>query len=537
MSQFLRYLSALLIAALATGAAASLVQTQIVLAQVIKLGVPVAAGTRWLTTAEDLARFGPVSFVIALAVLLPALAGGHWLASRMSKVARLPLLLIAAVLGMGSAFWLIRSVIPIPPLAGVQTLPGYVLMSLTGVLGALVFHWRTRRTTGTAKPVQQWRHGAWTFACLAIPATSFMVMTPPADARSPLLPADRLQVQTITSALNRPWSVAFLPDGRLLVTEMGGRLLSVSPHGAVQPVSMNGVPPLLHRGGVIGLMDVAVDPEFERNQTLFLSMSYGEPDANGTRLVRARLVDNQLEDVRVLFSSTPKSGLGNNGGRMAFLTDGTLVLTVGDGNRQREQAQNPGSHQGTVIRVDRDGRVPADNPFVDRPGTAPEIYSLGHRNPQGIAVDLDSNELYLSEHGPRGGDEINRVIPGGNYGWPLVTHGIDYPFDIVSPFCHLESFEDPLLTWTPSIAPAGLAIYRGNAFPEWQGDMLVPALKERSLRRVIRKQGRVVGQQLLLSERNERVRDVKTGPDGLIYVLTDGPQGSLLRLQPVGWAG
>ncbi|MCQ9423005.1 PQQ-dependent sugar dehydrogenase [Pseudomonas sp. LJDD11] len=535
MTPFLRNLSALLIAALATGAAASLVQTQIVLTEVMQLGVPVAASLRWLSAAEDLARYGPVSLVMAFLVLLPAFSCAHWLARRMSATARLPLLMIAAVVGMGTAFWLMRSVIPMPALAGTRTLSGYALMTLTGVLGAAVFHWLTRRTAN--RPAPQWQYAALVFACLAIPTSSFIAMLPPADPRPPSMPAEHLQVQTIASGLNRPWSVAVLPDGRLLVTEMGGRLLSVAVKGVVQPVAMNDVPPVLHSGGIIGLMEVAVDPDFERNQTLFLSMGYGEPDANGTRLVRARLVDNRLEDIRVLFSSSPKPGLGNNGGRIAFLADGTLVLTVGDGNTRREEAQNPGNHLGTVVRLDRDGRVPSDNPLVNRPGAAPQVYSLGHRNAQGIAVDPANNELYVTEHGPRGGDEINRVVPAGNYGWPLVTRGIDYPFASVSPFRQLPGFEDPVLVWTPSIAPAGLAIYRGAAFPEWQGDMLVPALKERSLRRVIREQGKIVGQQLLLSDRNERVRDVKVGPDGLIYVLTDGPDGSLLRLAPAGRPG
>ena len=198
----------------------------------------------------------------------------------------------------------------------------------------------------------------------------------------------------------------------------------------------------------------------------------------------------------------------------------------------REEAQNPANHLGTVVRLDRDGRAPADNPFVNRPGAAPEVYSLGHRNPQGIAVDAGTGELLLTEHGARGGDEINRIVAGKNYGWPLVTAGIDYPFGRVTPFSRLAGFEAPLLEWTPSVAPSGLAVYDGALFPEWRGDLLVPALRGRALHRVVRDGGRIVGQQTLLAELNQRLRDVKVGRDGAIYVLTDGLDARLLRLRP-----
>ena len=184
------------------------------------------------------------------------------------------------------------------------------------------------------------------------------------------------------------------------------------------------------------------------------------------------------------------------------------------------------------MRLDREGRVPADNPFVRQSGAAPEIYSLGHRNPQGMAVDPQTGALLLSEHGARGGDEINRVTAGSNYGWPVVTAGIDYPFARVTPFRRLEGYQDALLEWTPSIAPAGLAVYDGALFPGWRGDLLVPALKERALRRVLRDGERIVGQQLLLAELNERLRDVKVAPDGAIHVLTDGLDAKLLRITP-----
>jgi len=276
-------------------------------------------------------------------------------------------------------------------------------------------------------------------------------------------------------------------------------------------------------------MAIVLDPDFERNNLLYMTMGYGEPNRNGTRLVRARLGADRIEDVRVLFSSTLKSSAGNNGGALAFLPDGTLVMSVGDGHR-REDAQNLANHFGKLIRLDREGRVPADNPFGHRAGALPELYSLGHRNPQGLAVDPATLALRMSDHGPRGGDEINLIKAGNNYGWPIVTGGIDYSFARVTPLRALDRVADPDWEWTPSIAPAGLAVYSGAMFPHWHGDLLVPALKERALRRVRRTNGRMVGEESHLAALGERLRDVKVAPDGSIYVLTDAVDAKLLRL-------
>ena len=281
-----------------------------------------------------------------------------------------------------------------------------------------------------------------------------------------------------------------------------------------------------------------MDPDFATNGRIFLSYSYGDAGANNTRLASARLVgdasgDAALEDVRVLFSADPKPGHSNNGGRIAFLPDGTLVLTLGDGFDRREAAQDPASALGKIVRLRRDGGVPADNPFVGRPGHAPAVLSLGHRNVQGVAVDPADGALLVSEHGARGGDEINRVLPGRNYGWPVVTGGLDYTFARVTPFRALPGYEAPAWEWTPSIAPAGLAIYDGALFPGWRGDLLVPALAGRALHRVRRAaDGRILGEEQLLTELGARLRDVRVAPDGSVQVLTDGPDGRLLRLSP-----
>ena len=340
--------------------------------------------------------------------------------------------------------------------------------------------------------------------------------------------SSRFVVETVADGLASPWSVAILPHGVRLVTERGGRLLAIAPDGRRSEIAADKLPPI-HHGAASGLMDVVTDPDFATTSRLFLSMTYGEPRANGARLVSARLAAGRLEEVKILFDAAPKATGGNHGSRLAFLPDRTLVMTLGDGG-QREEAQNPASTLGKTVRLDRDGRPPADNPFIGQDGAAHEIFTLGHRNAQGIAIDPEDGAILLSEHGPRGGDEINELKPGGNYGWPLATGGRDYFFMRVTPFRRLDGYEDPLVEWTPSIAPAGLAVYRGDEFPDWRGDLLAPALKERSLRRVIRKDGRVVGQETLLLERRDRIRDVKVAPDGSVYVLTDGENAVLLRL-------
>jgi len=339
------------------------------------------------------------------------------------------------------------------------------------------------------------------------------------------------RVVTEVTGLERPWSIATLPDGRRLITELPGRLRIVEADGTLRPRPVSGLPPIL-AAGQTGLMEVAADPDFAANGTLFLTFAHGTAEANNTRLVSARLVGDALEDVRVLFTATPKSGNAHYGGRIAFLPDGTLALTLGDGFDRREDAQNPANTLGKIVRLNRDGTVPGDNPFADRPGAAREVFSLGHRNVQGIAVDPADGGLLVTEHGPRGGDEVNRILPGRNYGWPVVTGGLDYTFARVTPFTALPGYEPPLLQWTPSIAPSGLSIYDGAAFPAWRGHLLIPALVEKGIRLVRREGDRIVGQQILLAELGERIRDVRPAPDGSIQVLTDGPNGRLLRLTP-----
>ncbi|WP_199520138.1 PQQ-dependent sugar dehydrogenase [Fulvimarina endophytica] len=339
------------------------------------------------------------------------------------------------------------------------------------------------------------------------------------------------RVVTEVEGLDRPWSLAFLPDGRRLVTEAIGRLRIVEADGTLVAEPVAGLPPI-YSAGQGGLMDVAVDPDFAETGRIFLTFLTGDEDANSVRLVSAVLAGGELSDLKILFTATAKAGNSNHGSRIAFLPDETLVVSIGDGFDRREDAQDPSNTLGTVVRLARDGSVPADNPFVGEPGAAPEIWSFGHRNMQGIAFDREGGVLLATEHGPRGGDELNRIVAGENYGWPIVSGGLDYTFARVTPFETLPGFQEPIIEWTPSIAPSGLAVYDGASFPEWRGALLVPALVERAVRLIEREDGRVTAQHLLLAELGERIRDVRSAPDGSIQVLTDGENGRLLRLLP-----
>ncbi len=340
------------------------------------------------------------------------------------------------------------------------------------------------------------------------------------------------EVATLAEGLEHPWSMAWLPDGRMLVTERPGRLRWVDEDGLLA-APIEGVPPVFAESQG-GLLDIQVDPEIRDNGWIYLTFAHGSAEANATRLVRARLDGMRLIDLEVLFTASPsKDSPVHYGGRIAFLNDGTLVLGLGDGFDDREQAQRLDNHFGKIIRIHRDGRIPADNPFVGTPDALPEIYSYGHRNVQGLVFDRETGRLWSHEHGPRGGDELNLIEPGGNYGWPIATHGIDYSGALVSPFRSRPAMIDPVYVWTPAIAPAGMVLYRGGRFPQWQGKLLISALVARQARILSLRDGRVVAEETMLEAAQERLRDIRVGPDGAVYVLTDAADGRILRLQPV----
>ncbi len=362
-------------------------------------------------------------------------------------------------------------------------------------------------------------------------AMSWLVL-PLAWACLPQAMANGYRVETVASGLEHPWSVAFLPDQRILVTEHPGRLRIIQD-GRLLEEPVAGVPEVFHSGQA-GLFEVLPSRDFANNGVLFLSFAHGDKDANHTRVVRAVLDGHQLRDVQPIFTTAPaKSGDAHGGGRMLKLPDGTLLLTLGDGFFFREESQKLDSHMGTIVRINTDGSVPQDNPFVGRADALPEIYSYGHRHVQGLAYDAASGRLYAHEHGPRGGDEINLVRPGLNYGWPVITYGRDYSRALISPFTEREGMEQPLLQWTPSIAPGGLALYQADLFPQWRDSLFVAALAEESVRRVAMADGVPSGEQeVLLKELGDRMRDVRVGPDGALYVVTDEPEGRLLRVVP-----
>jgi len=341
----------------------------------------------------------------------------------------------------------------------------------------------------------------------------------------------RFRVVTLAEGLERPWSVAFLPDASMLVTEKPGRLRRIGRDGRLSDPLAN-VPAVLGRGQA-GLLDVVPSPSFASDQTIFFS--YSEPTRAGgrTAVARATLNDASLADVRVIFRQAQDPPGGNHwGSRLVFARDGNLFVTLGDRFEFRDRAQDLDSHFGKIVRIAADGSVPPDNPFVKRPGALPEIWSLGHRNLQGAALNPTTGELWTSEHGARGGDEINIPQAGRNYGWPVITHGVDYSGAKIGVGSEKEGLEQPVLQWTPSIAPSGLAFYQGDRFPGWRGNLFSGSLKNQMLVRMELDGDRVVGQERLLESLGERIRDVRVGPDGLLYLLTDNPKGRLLRLEP-----
>jgi glucose/arabinose dehydrogenase len=344
-----------------------------------------------------------------------------------------------------------------------------------------------------------------------------------------------VRAQTVARGLEHPWALAFLPDGRMLVTEKAGRLRLVDSTGRVSP-AIAGVPAVVAMGQG-GLLDVAVAPDFARTRLVFLTFSERGEDGTGTAVARGRLDETAtaLEDVRVIFRQTPKvrSG-GHYGSRIVFDRQGRLFVTLGDRFNQRDRAQDLDSGIGKVVRIDAEGRAPSDNPFVRREGALPVVWSLGHRNVQAAALDPATGELWTVEHGAGGGDELNNPRAGRNYGWPVITYGKDYSGARIGEGVSREGMEQPVYYWDPVIAPSGMTFYSGDAFPGWKGSILIGGLATKALVRLVLENGRVVREERYLGEVGERIRDVQQGPDGLVYVVTDSPQGQVLRLQPAG---
>ena len=341
-----------------------------------------------------------------------------------------------------------------------------------------------------------------------------------------------VRAETVVEGLVHPWALTFLPDGRMLVTERPGRLRYVTRDGKMsEPIA--GTPEVYARGQG-GLLDVALDPDFARNRLVYLSFAEpGQRGTAGTAVARARLVQDGLEDVQIIYRQQPKvRGRNHFGSRLVFAPDGTLYVTQGDRFDYMEEAQNTSNHIGTVVRINTDGSVPSDNPFVRRDKARAEIWSYGHRNVQAAARHPETGELWTVEHGARGGDELNSPDAGENHGWPVISYGVHYSGARIGEGTAKPGMEQPVYYWDPVIAPSGATFYTGDAYPGWQGDLIVGSLSPGALVRLTLENGKVAREERYLAELGARIRDVAQGPDGLLYLVTDSRNGRVLRVVP-----
>jgi len=517
-------------AAIATGAVlGSLVQTQINLAALVDLGVMVTPGQRMAALGHDLVYFAPVYAVLLAAILVPSFVITAGALGRLQWRWPTVWYALGAALGLWAGLALVNHLAPMPTLiAATRYWPGLLMMMATaGVSGwvfALMIHvpaQRAPRRDTRSLPVVVSLFVLLAFGSAPEPAWS--------EGGSGSAPETTYRVETLVNGLSYPWALAFLPGGDLLITERTGTLKRWHPERGQAPV--NGLPPV-YVSGQAGLFDVLLAPDFAESSVLFLAYACGTEAANHLCVASTVLAEGTLANVKEVFRTRPaKSGNAHFGGRLAWYEDGSLIVSLGDGFDFREHAQRLDSHLGKIVRIWPDGRVPLNNPFVGQGDALPEIFSLGHRNIQGLLYDHESGRLLAHEHGPRGGDEMNHIHPGGNYGWPIATRGKDYTGALVSPFSELDGVQAPLIDWTPSIAPSGFTLYRGHQFPAWQGQFFVGALADRSLNRVSVNEGQGRDKERLLAALGERVRDVRSGPDGALYLLTDAEPGRVIRIE------
>ena len=372
------------------------------------------------------------------------------------------------------------------------------------------------------------RLGVLTVLLMTIPATAQIT-------KAPAAPKSAVTVETVARGLVHPWALQFLPDGRMLVTERPGRLRIVDKAGQLSgPVE--GVPAVaaINQGG---LLDVLVAPDFSTSRRIYFT--FAEPRGmgqNGAAVARARLseapngANARLDDVEIIFRQQPSYGSGLHfGSRLALAPDGKLFVSLGE-RFQYDYAQDLGRHWGKVVRINTDGSVPQDNPFVGRDGALPEIWTLGHRNPQALTIHPTTGQVWEGEHGPRGGDEVNLIDKGKNYGWAVIGYGVHYSGARIGVGTQKEGMEQPIYYWDPSISPSGMVFYSSDAVPEWKGNLFLGSLSAQHLVRLIMDGNKVVGEEKLLTELGERIRDVRQGPDGALYVLTDSQDGRVIRI-------
>ena len=363
-------------------------------------------------------------------------------------------------------------------------------------------------------------------------STALALGASPASAQAITSEEHAFRVVRLVERLEHPWGLAFLPDGRMLVTERPGRLRIIGKDGKLYPQPVPGLPQIAAVGQG-GLLDVALHPRYAENNLVYLSYVGRGEGGVGTEVARGKLAGSRLENVQVIFRQLPKSGGGRHfGSRLVFDREGYLYITLGE-RGDPDRAQRPDDHAGSVIRLHDDGRVPKDNPFVGRAGWKPEKYTLGNRNMQGAALHPRTGLLWTHEHGPQGGDEINVIRAGTNYGWPVITYGVQYVVGTrIGEGTHKPGMAQPLHYWVPSIAPSGMAFYTGDKFPLWRGDLFVGALRDQMLVRLKLDGEKVVKEERMLKNTLGRIRDVRNGPDGFLYLLTDESSGVLARLDP-----
>lgn len=508
----------------------TLIQTQLNLEALRQMGVQIPVADRLNTSLYDLAHFAPVYFILFGLSFVVSQSVAVRVASKFQSgfaSARKWWCALGGALGLWATFKLVDSLVPMPTLiAATRGVGGQLLMLLPAAISGYLF----ATITGSSVIANKQGFSKLANAAIASSITLGLAVVPaqPVQAQQ----SEGYKIETVAEGLRNPWSIAFLPDGRALVTEREGRLRLIQTDGKLQAAPLAGVP-AVYSSGQAGLFDALVASNFAQTQEIFLSYACGTRSANYTCISRAKLNAQGLQDVREIFrSQVEKSGNAHFGGRMVQLPDSTLVLTLGDGFDYREQAQNLGNHFGKLIRINTDGSLPKDNPFTIRKDQKPEIYSYGHRNPQGLAYDPINKRLIEHEHGPRGGDEINIITPGSNYGWPLATFGIDYNGAKISPFTEREGTVQPALHWTPSIAASGIAVYNGELFPKWKGNLLVGALAAKQVKRVVMEGNKATEVESLFKELNERIRDVRTGPAGEVYLLTDSGKGRVFKVTP-----
>jgi glucose/arabinose dehydrogenase len=374
------------------------------------------------------------------------------------------------------------------------------------------------------------------FSRLALVASLIAAASLPAGAQAPRSPTPKsvsgvVQAETVVKGLEHPWGIALLPGGSMLVTERPGRLRKVERDGRVsEPLA--GVPKVFAQGQG-GLLDVALSPEFGRDRLVFLSFAEPGEGGAGTAVARGRLAERGLEDVKVIWRQQPKVSGGNHfGSRIVFQPNGPLFVTLGERFDHADKAQDLSTTLGKIVRIHQDGSAPRDNPFVGRDGARPEIWSYGHRNVQAAALEPDARQLWTVEHGARGGDELNHPEAGKNYGWPVISYGTHYSLLKIGEGTAKPGMEQPVYYWDPVIAPSGMTFYTGNLFPDWKGNILVGSLTPGGLVRLVMKDGRVAKEERYLGELRERIRDVQQALDGSFYLLTDSPNGRILRVTP-----